>query len=165
MDKNSSLWIFFNAVFLQIEALESKVQKELVDVKEKIQKMQDEIVEFSDLDGLRLRAEEKRKNLAVEKDELEAKKTALTFTLQDIETATRMLTVSFWGKMCVLWKRCKAGQTLWGMPDRHAWTGRPVRHASTTLAVKFRVYDWLTFVVDCFSNWLQYLITLAIILL
>ena len=122
--------MLFNVIFLQIEALESKVQKELVDVKEKIQKMQDEIVEFSDLDGLRLRAEEKRKNLAVEKDELEAKKIALTFTLQDIETATRMLTVSHWGKICKLRKRSKAGQAPWGMTEqawlnRHAGTGMP----------------------------------------
>ena len=53
-----------------------------------------EMVEFSDLDGLRTRAEEKRKDLAVEKDELEAKKTALTFTLQEIENATKFLNVS-----------------------------------------------------------------------
>ncbi|XP_018024266.1 intraflagellar transport protein 74 homolog [Hyalella azteca] len=75
----------------KIEALESKVQKELVDIKEKIQIMENEVVEFGDLQGLRARADEKRKDLAIEKDELEAKKTAVTFALQEVEDTIKML--------------------------------------------------------------------------
>ncbi|KAF2361531.1 hypothetical protein FHG87_007710 [Trinorchestia longiramus] len=75
----------------KIEALETKVKKELVDIKEKIRRMENELVEFGDLDGLRTRAEEKRKDLAIEKDELEAKKIAVTFALQEVEDAIKTL--------------------------------------------------------------------------
>lgn len=75
----------------KIEVLETKVQKELVDIKEKLRRMENELVEFGDLNGLRTRADEKRKDLAVEKDELEAKKTSVTFSLQEVEGAIKTL--------------------------------------------------------------------------
>lgn len=71
----------------KIEALESKVQKEMVDLKEKLAVMEKEIVEFSDLDGLKSRADEKRRLLAQEKEELEGKKTSVTQSLQEITNA------------------------------------------------------------------------------
>lgn len=77
----------------QIEALETKVQKELVDIKEKLSRMEGELVEFGDIAGLRSKAEVKRKNLSIEKNELEAKKTAVAFTLQEIETAVKTIKV------------------------------------------------------------------------
>lgn len=69
------------------------MQKELVDIKEKLRRMESELVEFGDLDGLRSRAELKRKDLAIEKDELEAKKTSVTFSLQEVDTSVKMLKV------------------------------------------------------------------------
>ncbi|KAK8749313.1 hypothetical protein OTU49_015793 [Cherax quadricarinatus] len=75
----------------KIEALETKVQKEMVDIKEKLAQMEEEIVEFSDLDGLKSRAEEKRKQLAQEKDELEARKSCITQSLHEITTAITAL--------------------------------------------------------------------------
>ena len=71
-----------------------------MDVKEKLRRMENELVEFADIDGLRTRAEDKRKDLAIEKEELEAKKTAVTFSLQEVEAAVKSLKVTDW----VSWK-------------------------------------------------------------
>ncbi|KAK7027296.1 Intraflagellar transport protein 74 [Halocaridina rubra] len=68
----------------KIEALEAKVQKEMVDLKEKHTRMEQEIIEFSDLDSLKVRAEEKRRALVLEKEELEGRKTAINQNLQEI---------------------------------------------------------------------------------
>lgn len=64
-----------------------------MDIKEKLRRMENELVEFGDVQGLRSRADVKRKDLAVEKDELEAKKTAVTFSLQEVEGAIKGLKV------------------------------------------------------------------------
>ncbi|XP_042224625.1 intraflagellar transport protein 74 homolog [Homarus americanus] len=70
----------------KIDALETKVQKEMVELKEKLGRMEKEILEFSDLDGLRTRAEEKRKKLAQEREDLEARKVCISQSLQEINS-------------------------------------------------------------------------------
>ncbi|XP_045608252.1 intraflagellar transport protein 74 homolog isoform X2 [Procambarus clarkii] len=75
----------------KIEALETKVQKEMIDLKEKLAQMELEIVEFSDLDGLKTRAEEKRRLLVQEKEELDARKSCISQSLQDITSAITAL--------------------------------------------------------------------------
>lgn len=77
----------------QIEALETKVQKEMEDLKEKLAKMTQEINEYSDLDGLKARADERRRQLAQEKEQLETKKTSITQSLREINTAVSTLKV------------------------------------------------------------------------
>ena len=77
----------------QIEALETKVQKEMEDLKEKLAKMPQEMDEFSDLDGLKARADERRRQLAQEKEQLETKKISITQSLQEINTAVSTLKV------------------------------------------------------------------------
>lgn len=81
-------------LFLKIEALEVKIQKEMVELKEKLGRMEKEMVEFSDLDGLRTRAEEKRRNLADEKEQLDERKGAVTQNLHEIESTVKSLKVS-----------------------------------------------------------------------
>lgn len=73
--------------------MELKIQKEMVELKEKLVKMEKEMVEFSDLDGLRTRAEEKRRNLAEEKEQLDERKGAVTQNLQEIESTVKSLKV------------------------------------------------------------------------
>ncbi|CAL4111956.1 unnamed protein product, partial [Meganyctiphanes norvegica] len=68
----------------KIEALESKVQTEMVELKERLITMEKEIQEFSDLNGVKVRAEEKRRNLAEKKEELEIRKASVTQALKDI---------------------------------------------------------------------------------
>lgn len=75
----------------KIEALESKVQKEMEDLKEKLAKMNQEIIEYSDLDGLRTRADEKRRQLAQDKEQLETKKTSITQSLREVNDAVTSL--------------------------------------------------------------------------
>ncbi|KAK8386714.1 hypothetical protein O3P69_017878 [Scylla paramamosain] len=75
----------------KIEALETKVQKEMEDLKEKLAKMTQEINEYSDLDGLKARADERRRQLAQEKEQLETKKTSITQSLREINTAVSTL--------------------------------------------------------------------------
>ncbi|XP_068222988.1 intraflagellar transport protein 74 homolog isoform X1 [Palaemon carinicauda] len=68
----------------KIEALETKVQNEMVEQKEKLARMEKELLEFSDLDGLKTKLEEKRKDLVKQKDELEIVKTSIKQRLQEI---------------------------------------------------------------------------------
>ncbi|XP_076056589.1 intraflagellar transport protein 74 homolog isoform X1 [Oratosquilla oratoria] len=75
----------------KIEALELKVQKELVDLKENVAKMETEIIEYSDLDALKRRAEEKRKNLAEERDDLDQRKTSVSQASKEIKTTVDAL--------------------------------------------------------------------------
>lgn len=75
----------------KIEALESKVQKEMVELKEKMDRMQNELVEFSDLDSLRTKAGEKRRNLVQEKDELDTRKTSVSQSLQEVTSAVNSI--------------------------------------------------------------------------
>ena len=69
------------------------MQKEMEDLKEKLAKMNQEMVEYSDLDGLRTRADERRRQLAQEKELLETKKTSITESLKEINTAVTTLKV------------------------------------------------------------------------
>lgn len=69
------------------------MQKEMEDLKEKLARMNQEMIEYSDLDGLRAKAEERRRQLAQEKEQLETKKTSITQYLQEINTAVTTLKV------------------------------------------------------------------------
>ncbi|XP_066960218.1 intraflagellar transport protein 74 homolog isoform X1 [Macrobrachium rosenbergii] len=68
----------------KIEALENKVQNEMVELKEKLARMETELIEFTDLDSLKTKLEEKRKELVKQKDELEHRKTSIKQSLQDV---------------------------------------------------------------------------------
>lgn len=72
------------------------MQKEMEDLKEKLAKMNQEIIEYSDLDGLRARAEEKRRQLAQDKEHLETKKTSITQSLREVNDAVSSLKVRRW---------------------------------------------------------------------
>lgn len=63
------------------------------DLKEKLDKMNQEMIEYSDLDGLRARADEKRRQLAQDKEELETKKTSITQSLREVNNAVTSLKV------------------------------------------------------------------------
>lgn len=69
------------------------MQKEMEDLKEKLAKMTQEMDEYSDLDGLRARADERRRQLAQEKEQLETKKTSITQSLREINNAVSTLKV------------------------------------------------------------------------
>lgn len=63
------------------------------DLKEKLAKMNQEMIEYSDLDGLRARADERRRQLAQEKELLETKKTSITQSLREVNNAVTSLKV------------------------------------------------------------------------
>lgn len=69
------------------------MQKEMEDLKEKLAKMNQEIIEYSDLEGLRARAEEKRRQLAQDKEQLETKKTSITQSLREVNNEVSSLKV------------------------------------------------------------------------
>ncbi|KAB7496428.1 hypothetical protein Anas_09933, partial [Armadillidium nasatum] len=75
----------------RIEALESKVAKEKVDLQNRLEKMEKEIDVFSDINGLKRKMEEKRIQLAGEKDDLELKKQSVTQSLKDITNQINMI--------------------------------------------------------------------------
>ena len=54
----------------KIEALEEKIKTEMMTLKEKMTRMDEEMVTFTDLDRLRREAEEKRRTLEAEQEEL-----------------------------------------------------------------------------------------------
>lgn len=55
----------------------------MIELKERLARMEKEMIEFSDIDGLKTRAEEKRRTLADEKEQLELKKVSVTQCLQE----------------------------------------------------------------------------------
>ncbi|KAB7495845.1 Intraflagellar transport protein 74-like protein, partial [Armadillidium nasatum] len=80
----------------RIEALESKVAKEKVDLQNRLEKMEKEIDVFSDINGLKRKMEEKRIQLAGEKDDLELKKQSVTQSLKDITNQINMIKARFY---------------------------------------------------------------------
>ena len=58
----------------KIEALEDKIKTEMTTLKEKMGRMDEEMVTFSDLDRLRQEAEEKRQRLEEERSELQGRR-------------------------------------------------------------------------------------------
>ena len=58
----------------KIEALEDKIKTEMTTLKEKMGRMDEEMVTFSDLDRLRQEAEEKRQRLEQERTELQGRR-------------------------------------------------------------------------------------------
>ncbi|KAK4290679.1 hypothetical protein Pmani_036441 [Petrolisthes manimaculis] len=75
----------------KIEALESKVQKELVELKERLATMDEEMVEFSDVAGLRARAEDRRRQLAADREQLEARMVAASLNIKEGKAAVASL--------------------------------------------------------------------------
>ncbi|RXG55374.1 Intraflagellar transport protein 74-like protein [Armadillidium vulgare] len=75
----------------RIEALESKVAKEKVDLQNRLEKMEKEIDVFSDINGLKRKMEEKRIQLAGEKDDLELKKQSVSQSLKDVTNQINMI--------------------------------------------------------------------------
>ena len=67
----------------------------MVELKEKVQKMEAEMVEFTDLDGLKYRAEEKRSRLVQEKEELETKQSSVKNSLKEVNESVQSLKVGY----------------------------------------------------------------------
>merc|ERR1712012_760745 len=69
----------------KIEALEEKIQTEMVTLKEKMSRMDEEMLTFSDIDKLRREAEEKRQMLEAEKMDLNNRREGVMQQLQEIQ--------------------------------------------------------------------------------
>ena len=69
------------------------MKKELEEVKENIARMESEMVEFGDLEGLRSKAEAKRKDLSDKKEELEGRKTGVSASLAQLEQVINVIKV------------------------------------------------------------------------
>lgn len=70
------------------------MQKELVELKERLAIMDKEMVEFSDLAGLRARAEDRRRQLAVDREQLEARMVAASLNVKEATAAVTSFKVS-----------------------------------------------------------------------
>ena len=79
----------------KIEALEEKIQTEMVTLKEKMSRMDEEMLTFSDIDKLRREAEEKRQMLESEKMDLNNRREGVMQQLQDIQQTHENLKVPF----------------------------------------------------------------------
>ncbi|KAK6623978.1 hypothetical protein RUM44_010835 [Polyplax serrata] len=82
----------FAANLKKVDDLEKKIQEEILTIQEKTTVMTEDLKVFSDLDSLRLKAKEKRENLAREKDELTSKRNALHKTKADLQSQNQKLT-------------------------------------------------------------------------
>ena len=78
----------------KIEALEEKIQTEMVTLKEKMSRMDEEMLTFSDIDKLRREAEEKRQMLESEKMDLNNRREGVMQQLQDIQLTHENLKVN-----------------------------------------------------------------------
>ena len=67
----------------KIEALEDKIKTEMTTLKEKMGRMEDEMVTFTDLDRLRMEAEEKRQRLEEERSELQGRREGVLQAMQE----------------------------------------------------------------------------------
>ena len=77
----------------KIEALEEKIQTEMVTLKEKMSRMDEEMLTFSDIDKLRREAEEKRQLLESEKMDLNNRREGVMQQLQEIQLTHENLKV------------------------------------------------------------------------
>ena len=66
----------------------------MIEQKEKLARMEGELIEFSDLDGLKTKLEEKRRTLIKEKDDLDARRTSVKQNVEEITNSVNALKVS-----------------------------------------------------------------------
>lgn len=77
----------------------------MVELKERLARMEKEMIEFSDIDGLKTRAEEKRRMLADEKEQLELKKVSVMQCLQEATNSATSFKVIIMHTNCLTYNQ------------------------------------------------------------
>jgi len=77
-----------------VEALEGKIKDEMATLKEKIRVMGQEVSVYEDLERLRAEAEERRRTLESQREELSARRTAADTAAQEAQKRHADLAVS-----------------------------------------------------------------------
>ena len=93
----------------KIEALEDKIKTEMTTLKEKMGRMDEEMVTFSDLDRLRQEAEEKRQRLEQERTELQGRREGVlqAKTIHYLHHAILRIICRQWRSHRSSWKRSR----------------------------------------------------------